>query len=316
MKAELLNGALLLTALAGSVAGAMWAAPPAAEVTGSVSTAQSTAALTEVVDGRGIAVPVADYQRIVSLHMVADHLLLELVEPSRLVAITEANVAGNSEGWRFSAQIPIGQNNRLEAILRAQPDLVIVSNFVDAALLARLEEEGIPTFDLGGMYGLESTREDIRLLSQLVGAPARGDALLRSLDLQERALELAVPPDQRIDGIYLSVIGDAWYGGTQGTSYGDMLRLSGIHDVAADAGHQMWPRYSAEDLLALDPPLILAPSGSTPTICRHSILEQLRACHEGGRIVELPPSYPNDPGLGVLKTAQELQPRVHPRSPQ
>ena len=43
---------------------------------------------TQVVDARGFAVPVAPYQRIVSLNTVADHALLRLVEPERLVAIT------------------------------------------------------------------------------------------------------------------------------------------------------------------------------------------------------------------------------------
>jgi hypothetical protein len=53
--------------------------------------------------------------------------------------------------------------------------------------------------------------------------------------------------------MYLTNVGESWFGGTQGSSYGDLLRLSGIEDLAAAHGYRDWPQFSREQILACRP---------------------------------------------------------------
>jgi ABC-type Fe3+-hydroxamate transport system substrate-binding protein len=126
------------------------------------------------------------------------------------------------------------------------------------------------------------------------------------------ALASAVPDSERVPGIWLTLYGDSIYGGTTGSSYGDMLLYGGIIDMAAQSGYRDWPQFSLEELLTLDPPLVVTASGMGAPLCAHSTLSQLACCQAGGRVVEVPGKYHSDPGLGIVHAALAVQQLVHP----
>ena len=227
MKTNLVNGALLVTTLLLS----MWAAtlPGGARTvvpTKSGAADAPEAGATEVVDARGVAVPVAPYQRIVSLSTISDHALLGLVEPERLVAVTEYT-SRHPVAWRFGARPTVSSSGALESVLSLRPDLVIVTLYADEAYLARLRENGIQVFDLGDMRGVETTRASIRALGALLDVRDRAAAFVRSYDRELAALDAVVADSDLVPGIYLSVYGDTFFGATANTSYADTLRLGG-----------------------------------------------------------------------------------------
>lgn len=312
MTADRVNLAALLAALVLAAGGAL-VQPEEDAPRGAVVTVEPAAAgAAEVIDGRGVAVPVAPYRRIVSLHVVADHLLLDLVEPGRLVGVTDGSKLQHPDGWRFGDIAGLARPHSLETLLALRPDLVIVSNFVDEAALSRLRDRGVAVFDLGEMRGVRSTVDDIRALGVLLGVSDRAarleDRYLREL----AALDRAVPDQEMAPGLYLSVYGDAFFGGTEGTSYADLLRTAGVADIAAAHGFVDWPRFTPEQLVALDPALVVTQEGMAGAICGHTVLREIAACGEGGRIVELPGRYHTDPGLGIVPAAQIVQRLVHP----
>ena len=312
MKADLINAGALVIALCASMTGVLLQSvsdpQPAAGARGLAPQVDTTT----VVDARGVAVPMAAYQRIVSLNPVSDHLLLRLVEPRRLIAVTDTTAHDHPESWRFGDRGGVARADPLETVLGDRPDLVIVSKFIDEALITRLREEGIQVFDLGEMRGIRTTLESVRALGALVGEPERAALLERRIQREVQALEEAVVDAQRPPGLYLSVYGDSTFGGTAGTSYSDLLRLGGVHDLAADHGYRDWPQYSPEELLELNPALIVTQEGMARTICSHGILRLLAACSPNGRVVEIPGQYHTDPGLGLLVAAQSVQDLVHP----
>ncbi|MCK6504036.1 ABC transporter substrate-binding protein [Myxococcota bacterium] len=267
---------------------------------------------TVVIDARGVAVPIRAWERIASLHLVADHLLLDLVEPERFVATTATSRTQHPEHWRFGERVAVGGREQVEALIEVHPDLVIASNFMDESLLARIEDHGIQVFDLGEMRGVATTIEDIRTLGILLRAEDRARRLEDRFLREIAALHAAVPRDDQPEGLYLSVYGDAWFGGTAGSSYSDLLALAGIHDLAADHGFKEWPPYTPEQLLGMDPALIVTQEGMAAAICDHTLLRRLRACTPAGRVVELPGRYHTDPGLGLVPAVQDLQDLVHP----
>ena len=314
MKAELVNGLMLLLTI---VASAVCATLPGEAAPGrtrprAVADAPVQPDTTDVVDARGVAVPVAAYKRIVSLNTISDRVLLELVAPERLVAITGYVKDNHPEAWRFGQRDAVQSSDQIEAVISLAPDLVIISRFANESYMERLREVGIQVFDLGEMLGVETTRANIRALGALLMVGDRAERLEKSLVRSLWALEAAVPAAERAPGMYLAVYGDQLSGGSVGTSYADVLHYGGVRDLAGEAGHEGWPHYDLEQIMSLDPPLIVTSAGMAKAIRSHSLLQDVRACRPGGRIIELPGPYLGSPGLGLVEAARLLQEAVHP----
>ncbi|MEO1481091.1 MAG: ABC transporter substrate-binding protein [Myxococcota bacterium] len=264
-----------------------------------------------VVDARGRSVPTAAYQRIVSLHSAADAILLDMVEPARLVGITYHTLDNNPIGFRFGNTPGIQRSQDIERVLVLRPDLVVVSKFVGDDYVTRIRENGVEVFDLGEMRGVQDTLPNVRSLAALLELTERGERIASHYARNLAALEAAVADRDPPWGIYLTVLGDSFFGGSAETSYGDLLHYGGVRDLAAARGFSGWPRYSPEQLVSLNPSLIVTSQGRSEMICSNPLLERLAACQTGGRIIEMPAGNHSDPGLGLVDAAQDLQTLIH-----
>ena len=228
------------------------------------------------------------------------------MRPERLVSVTGWSMDEHPEGWRFGNRPRVTESDQLESIIELRPDLVIVSNFADEAHMARLREAGVAVFDLGQTLGIQTTLASIDILGRLVRRPEQARRLARAYQRDVGALEHALQGRKKQRGLYLTIYQDMIMGGTIGTSYADLLRLGGVEDLAASGGFKGWPKLTPEQLLAIDPPLVITQPGMGKVLCGLSQLSSLRACGSG-RIIELAEAYHSDPGLGLVEAAQDLQ---------
>ena len=308
MKTDLINAGALFLALLLAAVGAVWQGGGAVETVAVVALEeQILVSVDELADARGVVVPTGHYQRIVSLNTVADHLLLDLVAPERLVGVTGYTIDGHVDAWRFGDRAAVGRSEDLEKVLSLQPDLVVTSQFSDEAYMARLREQGIHVFDLGDMRGVESTVGDIWALGSLLKQEARAQRLVAGFRRELSALELDIGLDERPWGMYISVLGDSVFGGTTGTGYADMLHYGGVRDLAAEHGFKEWPRYNPEQLLEINPSLILTQEGMGEIICGHSALGLLDACSAEGHVLEMKGEDHLDPGMGLVDAAAQVR---------
>ena len=315
----ILNGAGLISALVAATAAPLAITWSSDDTRSSALTPNRTVEdepPKHIVDARQQRIPTGEYQRIVSLHGVADYALLHLVEPERLVAVSGHGLRSHPEGWRFGRRAGIDRSNQIEAVLARRPDLVIVSNFASEARMTRLREAGVVVFDLGPMHGVNTTLANINTLGQLLQVPQRARALAARYRRELRALDAAVPDEAMRDGLYLSIYGDTFFGGTKGSSYADLLHYGGVKDIAPRYGHREWPRYRLEELLAMDPALIVTQEGMHQNLCSRPLLKRMQACGPQGQVVQLPGVYHSDPGLGLVEAAASLLALVHPDSAQ
>lgn len=264
-----------------------------------------------VKDARRREIEARAYQRIVSLDPEASRLLLSLIAPQRLIAVSSYARDKHPLGYRFGKVQTIEKSSQIEAIVALEPDLVIISPLSDAASVARLRELGIAVFDLGGARDLETSLKQLHLLGQLLLEPERALRAQAQLQSQIRGLEARLGARSKIPGIYLTRYADKFYGGTKGTSYSDLLRLAGISDIAAQQGYTQWPSYSIEELWRLDPEVIVTRQGQGATLCRHPQLGKLRACNSQGRVMEALAGLESDSGQGLLSAASDLLERLH-----
>ncbi|MCA9536488.1 MAG: ABC transporter substrate-binding protein [Myxococcales bacterium] len=269
----------------------------------------------EVRDADGTAVPVRPYRRIASLSPIADAILLETIPADRLVGLsgTMREALGDH---RFSGIRSI-DGASVEQVLALDPDLVIVSGMADAGHVRQLRDAGVPVFRLGEMRGLASFAEDARDVGTLVGAAEAGVELAATLSRRMRAVAADVPLAGRPRGLYLGVIGRGLYGGANGTSYHDVLLAAGLEDALEHM--DSWPELTPEQVLELDPDVVLLHPGTGASLCQRDGLAALRACRRapGTHLVEVQSGLLNDPGLGMLPCAERVRAAVHgaPRPP-
>jgi iron complex transport system substrate-binding protein len=280
-------------------------APPAA-----VSLVDLGHGLQGVRDAAGTVIPVGDYRRIVSGSSTSDWLLSELCEPDRVLAVTLRSRESAPWRYRFAGKQTVAALDNLEALLAMQPDLLIIDSYGDPRRVARLREHGLQVFDMGQMYGVSSLLTAMRRVGALMGRAERGELLARRFQRSLSALARDVPEAGRRRAMYLSPYGDKLFGGTRGTAYYDILVYAGLRDAAAGRFNG-FPDYSAEQVLAIDPELIVTRAGAGEAICRHAGLRELGACKRPGSIIEVDSFAIDDPGLGILEAAEAITAAVY-----
>lgn len=263
-----------------------------------------------VFDSAGARIPVRRYQRIVSSSIVADRLLLELVEPERLISFSPYTTPQSPVAHLFGNRPRVDARGDVERVLGLHPDLLVVNEIVDPSRIVPLRRAGLTVIDLGPMRGIRTLRANITLLATAVGERARGAALLARFDRRVRLLATRTPKEHTLRGMYLGIHGSRIYGGASGTSFHDVIVTAGLEDAAAS--YHEWPSFSSEQVLALDPDLIVTQTGRTGAVCRHAGFEVLRACLEG-RVVELEEALINDPGLSIIEAAEALHEAAYGR---
>jgi iron complex transport system substrate-binding protein len=127
-------------------------------------------------------------QRIASIYLCSDQLLLRLADRERIVSVNRfaADTAFSNEAAMVKG-IPLNRG-LAEEILPLRPDLVIAGLFTAPATKALLRRLGIAVLELPIEEDFDGIRANIRLVARTLGEEERGEHLVAELD---RSLEAA-----------------------------------------------------------------------------------------------------------------------------
>jgi iron complex transport system substrate-binding protein len=229
----------------------------------------------------------APARRVASLNLTADELLVEMLPPGRLVAVTRwaddasmSNVAGRVP--ETAVRLPRAD---LERLIALDPDLVVVSEYTDADFLRLLEKSGLRDHRLVGLASLEGIRAAILDLGEAVGTPGAAERLVRRFDAvrAELARRLAGAPRPRV--LYW---GNPFTAGRD-TSFGAFIEEAGGVNVGRELGLEGMAPLAGERAFAARPDffLVTAGSGAAEALKRHPLLSHTGAV-EAGRVIEMP----------------------------
>ena len=216
-----------------------------------------------VVDDQGNAVVILEKpKRIVSLTLFTDEVLLELVDRSRILAVTAfssdpaiSNVAAKAAG------IPNKLSVNVEVVLALRPDLVFVANWTEADKVRQLRDAGIPVFLTASGLTVPAVQEKIQTVARIVGEPQQGRQLVTWMSerLEAVAKKLSAVPKQK----RLSVLDYTVWGSSQGkgSSWDEIVRLAGLVNAAGVLPVDEWGQVplSKEKLIELDPDILILP---------------------------------------------------------
>jgi len=233
LKRAYIAGAALL--LGG--AGALWAAVPR----GSNAPA-----------AKAPAVP----QRIVSINLCADQLVLALADRSQIAGLTHNAADPELSGAAAKARgLPL-LSNSAEQILAIDPDLVVGMPASRSAALAALPGQHYPLLDLDTADRLDQIYASIRQTATTVGHPARGEALITHM--KSELAGLPKPGRGRVAAYYQR---RGYMTGT-GTLIDELMSRVGLVNLAGKLGKPPLSQLSLEEMVAAEPDFLIVESAT------------------------------------------------------
>jgi iron complex transport system substrate-binding protein len=195
--------------------------------------------------GQAMAAPPP--QRIMSLKICTDELLMDLVPPSRIASVTFlSREAAALKIWPEAARIPVNHNSA-EEVLATKPDLILTDSFTSPQMRAILAQSGARVVEVPPAENFEQIRAVTKLVGDAVGAPERARALIAHMDetLHRLAATRPVQP--------IKVLG--WGGGGfvsgRASMFSAVLEAAGGINIAVDEGYT-----DVEGLIAARPDVL------------------------------------------------------------
>lgn len=239
--------------------------------------------------GQAAAAP----QRIMSLKVCTDELLLDLVPASRIASVTFlSREPAGLKYWPQAAKVPINHGSA-EEILATRPDLILTDPFMAPHLRPLLAKTGAKIVEVPPAVTFEQIRAVTRMVAKAVGEEARGEVLIAGMDEELRALAAKRPKKM------LTVAGWGTGGFVPGTGglFDAMLTAAGARNVERGA----FGYYDVESLIAANPDALIygdTYSGTTSLRADQDLHPALLKRYAGRRV-----SYSSLYGCGVPKSA-------------
>ena len=243
-------------------------------------------------------------QRIVSLNVCTDELLLRLADPARIASVTwlsrdpsGSNVASLAE------RVPIN-HGLAEQVVASAPDLVLAGMFTTRIAVGMLRRTTIPVIELAVPRSFDEVRRQIRDVAALVQAEDVGKRLIDEIDRRVATIA-GTPRSVRPTAVVLNPNG-ATVG--KGTLADEVMTAAGLVNIAARLRTDNYATIPLEivalhevDVLIVSASRDGPPSRATE-ILRHPVLSKLART----RIVVLPGRLWSCSGPGVAEAVERL----------
>ena len=228
-------------------------------------------------------------QRIVSMNLCTDQLLLLLVDRSRIASLSYfasdpaySYLAAQAEG------IPANRG-QAEEVLAFAPDLVLTSQFSATLAANLLERLGERVERLGFAATADDVYAQIRQVAELTGTVVKAERLTLDLRAAVGAEQARLRPAlQGKSAVFFA---------SNGFSYGAnslqdaFITSLGMRNVAADAGLYGPAQFPLETLVAADPDFLFTdPRSALDAQLAHPLLRHpaLAALSRKARVLEVP----------------------------
>lgn len=241
--------------------------------------------------GRSIAVP-AEAKRIVSLTSAYEPILLEMIGPSRLGAVSFlSKTKGYGPNYELAKSVKVSlYSYAVEKIVYLHPDLVIAPEYTSRDVLDGLEHMGIPVVIVSGPKTVEETIQLVEQLGTIVGAEER--AHIMTSKMKRDIEEVKALSSQTKGEVVISMSSMDGYAGA-GSLFDDMTRVMGLVNGPSQLGYAPRTAFTEERIIEMDPNVILIPVYDTSEMAWQTLyrdnpgLQTVRAVREG-RVVTMP----------------------------
>jgi iron complex transport system substrate-binding protein len=195
-------------------------------------------------------------QRIVSINLCADQLVLALADRGQIAGLTRNATDPQMSGEAAKAKGIARLSNSAEQILAIEPDLIVGMPASRSAALNALPRQDYPLLDLATANTLPEIYASIRDTAAAVGRPARGTALIARMES-----ELAGLPRVGKGRVAAYYQRRGYMTGT-GTLIDELMTRVGLVNLAGKLGKPPLSQLSLEEMVAAQPDFLIVESAT------------------------------------------------------
>ena len=249
-----------------------------------------------------VSAPAIAQTRIVSLNLCMDQILLQWVDPERIVSVTWLS------GEEHYQRAPLPEHlylNRAQAeeLLPLKPDLVLTGQYGAQRASQRLEQLGFRVVRIPDAYNLAQLQQQLVSLQQALGELP---GLQQEQGKLQALLEKVPEAGNSNPGALILSANNITYG--DGMLEHELLTRAGFTNLAAQQGIQQLGRVSLEQVIDAQPELLVFYGGEQDFAIAHLAERHpvLREYFEAGRVYRLPQELGFCPALAVVDVLQQL----------
>ncbi len=263
-----------------------------------------------LVDGTGRIVTPTRAERVVSLTVMTDEFLADLLPPQRILAYSRSvDDPSVSNATAAAKQVTGRVWLSIELLLSLKPDLILAADWSDQADLDFLRSHGFAVYAVKTPRRWSEVREAIARLGEVLLRSEAAAALLTVLDQKEAALAAT-----RLDIAHPATVlqFDGRSSMVRGTLWDEMVSMAGLADAGAGLSSDRYgfAPLSAEMLFQLDPDwLVLSPSAAS--LYQDPLYAGLKAVRQN-HVLVLAESLTTSTSHNALEVANLLQHETYP----
>lgn len=246
-------------------------------------------------------------QRVVSLNLCADELVLRLAAPNTVKSVTWlARDPALSNVAALARTVSVNRG-LAEDVVPLAPDLVIAGAYTTRTAVALLRRLQIPVLELDVPRTIDEALTQITTVAIAIGVPEHGTQLVA--EIKDRLAKLETVSSigaQPVAAIYQPnglTIG-------QGSLVNDLLRRAGLRNLAVERRIANYGALPLEWLLVAQPDLLIVNTGGdVGHAMAYEVLSHpaLMRRYHGNRVVSVPSAWWSCPGPRLVDAVQRLQ---------
>ncbi len=192
-------------------------------------------------------------QKIVSLNLCTDQIVMMLVESPRIASISylarEANVSALAG---VAAKLPINYG-KAEEVFMQQPDLVLVGSYTTRSTVALLRKLGRNVVEVPPASSFAGIYRNIRTIGKAVGEGAKASRLVERLKRQLAKIKLDEKASLPVAALYFA----NGYSSGNNTLIDKVVRRAGLKTLGSKLGFSGTRKLSLEALIFARPDLLI-----------------------------------------------------------
>lgn len=225
-------------------------------------------------------------QRIVSLNICTDQLLVQLAERDRIASVTflAADPRYSTVTERVRG-LPLN-HGLAEEVVRLDPDLVLAGRHAAQPAVTLLRRLGYRVEEFALPASLDDVERQVMRAASLLGVDERGEALVARM--RGALANAAIDPGR--DRPSAAVYGGNGFTAGAGTLADLALEAAGYRNAATEAGIRGYGRLDLERLVAVDPDVVVLPEtqDDAPSLARQLLYHPVfRHARERMKVVEV-----------------------------
>ncbi|VAX08659.1 Vitamin B12 ABC transporter, substrate-binding protein BtuF [hydrothermal vent metagenome] len=187
--------------------------------------------------------------RIVSINLCTDQLLLMLADPEQISSISYLALEPNSSFMAKQAQQHQINHEQAEELLALKPSLILADEYSDQALISLMKKLNYQVEIFPPPATIEGIHSNITRMAKLLGQEARGQRLIEQMN-QRLERVARQQPAVRPKALFYQPNG---YTSGKNTLQDTALRLAGWRNLATESGIQGYNAIDIETLLLAKP---------------------------------------------------------------